>query len=134
MNSNFCENGYQVSIDVGESSAVRIVIRHQRDAMGPVGIQVDPGDVSMDIVTGKSQLVTLEQEVSAVVVLRIRPFLILQNQIRVLIGLCFRGFGLASRTGGDHRTVVVVAVEGDQCAGIFQRVRTLRHDRFEQFG
>ena len=87
--------------------------------MSGVGIEVDAGDVA-----GAAGLVTLEDEVAAVVVVRVRTGLTLQNEVRVLVGLGLGRLGVASQ-GGNHGPVVLVAVERQISARVLERVSAL---------
>src|SRR6185369_12238176 len=101
--------------------------------MGAVGIQVDPGDVAVDVAAVEPQFMALEQEVGAVVVIRVGSLLAFENEVSVLVGLGLGGFHPAAGRGGNHGSVVVVSVERDAGAGILQSVGALGHYGFREF-
>ena len=69
--------------------AVSCLIGHQRDAVGDVGVEIDPGQVSLrrSVGGGGADLMALEKEVRAIVVGFIRAGLVGEYQIGVFVRL-----------------------------------------------
>ena len=90
-----------------------------------VGVEVDAGEVP------EAELMALEQEMGAVVVVRIGTGLASEDEIRVLVGLGLRRLDLVGRTrqvagGREHRAVAVVPVVRDVGGAVLERHRTAR--------
>jgi len=129
------------AVDGRERIAVGVVGRHQRYAMMGVSVEVDPGEVSLLLARDRGrELMPLEEEVGAVVVVFVGTRLVLQHEIRVfvrlrLLRLC-RGQRhrdhLRQRRIGGARRVILVTVPADDPLAILQRHRALRHHGLAQ--
>src|SRR5262249_2422224 len=83
------------AIDGRDRVTAVVLRREQRDPVRGIRVEVDPGDVGR---TARAELVALEQEVRAVVVVRVGAGqAVLEDKVGVLVGLCL--FGLSGRCG-----------------------------------
>ena len=89
-----------------------VVLRgHQRDPVLGIRIEIDPRDVALlHVVDAGRVLVTLEDKMLPVVVRRVRPLQsVLEDEVRVLVGLRLLRLGHAPRHGHHLRPARIVA-------------------------
>ena len=131
------------AVDRGDRRARRVLRREQCYAVVAVGIQVDAREVALlPAGDGSAVLVTLEEEVRSVVVVRIRPGLVLEDEIRVLVrlGLLRLGLGGPRRRHQRHvrvpaaLDVVLVAVVRDDPLWVLELHRALRDGDLREAG
>jgi hypothetical protein len=132
------------SIEHWQRLSVPVTGRHQRHPVIRIRIEIDPGDVA-----GAPGLVTLEQKMGPVVVLRVISTLTVEHEVGVLVRLGLARLDLVRRHDAgkvawcwEEWTVTVVAVEADadgvapdgDARGVLQWVRTLGHHSLCELG
>ena len=130
------------AVDGRERRAGVVMSRHQRYAVPGIGVEVDPGEVSLLLArgVGRRVLVPLEEEVGAVVVAIVGALLVLEHEIGVLVRLRLLRLGRRNEAGNHlwhrrvvrARRVVLVTVPADDPLRILKPHRALRHHGLAQ--
>jgi hypothetical protein len=122
------------AVEDGQPVPEVVLRREQRHAVRGVGVEVDARDVALVVGT---ELVPLEEEPPAVVVVRIGARRVIDHEIGVLVRLRLRGLdvvvrGLDVARSRQQRPVRVIAVEADLGRRVLEGLRSLHDRRLDQ--